>query len=799
MIVYKDINAKIVELSKIIKRKKFNVEDYCLSLYKYLNKFKYEDIENVFKIEFSFHKKLYHKNGYDVVFWVLEIKDYKKITKNFTKEHFEAQKIFLNKINFNEKLKFSLERYTHRRAEKYKNGNLPEIKVNYVKNNQINTNTRQILSSHLIESPLNSPKNLFQTKIKDFSSIKKTRQLSFEDKKDESFEFKNEKERLRSTELIKKLFSKRFNPGGERKNWSKTKKRLVDAINKHNSAKNSVINTFVVDHIEKLPNNFNEILFLGKDLDLDDSNNDFMENVENDYLSHNEKTMMTSKQNSNFEIIDRLNKNIKNKERNMKKSLFIIRIFFFFSLILWFIFAIVTNGIIFSDKYMILDNTNSKEIIKFEKFYFNFNIFEVYAKLFHNQQKMSIVIRPEDLTIPHQLSSESYDNFFKRSMKEFKYFNKSYYSIFFLKQTWIYDKKNRELDFQCTFWDLVKQIKARNQKEIYFNKKLFENNMLENNYLKVSEGLFILENQISNAIDNDFKEINSKFFLYLYLPIFVFIGLNIIILIFSIKYISISDSIFILFSKIRYQDIVEFGKFFQDLYSYLKLSERNYFSKLLISHTMKTSKKTQRRNKIRNCSISKLHLFKFIFKFFILNTFFILPIFLKIYIITPKIKILYHQNIFLSRLAVYNNIIINQFWYVTDIYGIYLNQDKSKRNEYLLTDEFKEKKRLFNKFHHKMKELNYYFQFSKLYSNENEFKNFFDEEKIKLPQEKINEKENFVKFRSFFKNYYVQYLILFENFNYLINNYDEFDNYNNSLPNKIKMMLQKLLMYFKKI
>lgn len=48
----------------------------------------------------------------------------------------------------------------------------------------------------------------------------------------------NEDHKERATRIIKKLFEKKFNPGGDSSSWSKAKKKWIDIINKHNSNKN---------------------------------------------------------------------------------------------------------------------------------------------------------------------------------------------------------------------------------------------------------------------------------------------------------------------------------------------------------------------------------------------------------------------------------------------------------------------------------------------------------------------------------------------------------------------------------
>jgi hypothetical protein len=119
LICYKDINNKIIELSKLLKNKsENNIKEYCYDLYQYLKDLKYEDIENVYQIDFSFKKNVYHKKGFDVIFWILEIKNFTKISNDeFTEQHYEAQRVFLNKIKFDEKMNYSLERYHQRHSD----------------------------------------------------------------------------------------------------------------------------------------------------------------------------------------------------------------------------------------------------------------------------------------------------------------------------------------------------------------------------------------------------------------------------------------------------------------------------------------------------------------------------------------------------------------------------------------------------------------------------------------------------------------------------------------------------------
>lgn len=61
---------------------------------------------------------------------------------------------------------------------------------------------------------------------------------------------------MKATNIIKKLFLKEFNPGGNAEDWSNVKKKWIDLVNKNISKKNNVINIFVENHIETMPNDF---------------------------------------------------------------------------------------------------------------------------------------------------------------------------------------------------------------------------------------------------------------------------------------------------------------------------------------------------------------------------------------------------------------------------------------------------------------------------------------------------------------------------------------------------------------
>lgn len=253
-IVYKDLNNKLVELSRLLFEKKkersdsiFGLlnshkdtsqtilkrsRDYCSKLYKYLSGLTFDMVKDVYHVKMDMNKSISSKADIKQEFWQLRILEYMNVTSQFKKEHFEAQFIFLNKINFDEELKYSLDGYASR--------------------HESSCSKSASEGNDLIIS--RSKKDLCD--LRDVINKKKIEKV-------EETELKQDEMKKKATDIIKNLFSKSSDLSSKTENGSPFVRKMIRAVNVHNSKKNSKLITFIKTHIEKVPPSFDKENFCG--------------------------------------------------------------------------------------------------------------------------------------------------------------------------------------------------------------------------------------------------------------------------------------------------------------------------------------------------------------------------------------------------------------------------------------------------------------------------------------------------------------------------------------------------------
>lgn len=124
VIVFKEMNHKLLDLSKLLKTCKDNKEDYAMHLYTYLIGLEFKEIEKVFRVRMRNSHQAFQKAELLNSFWELKFLEYMDVTDRFTFDHFMQQRCFLEKLKIDKQLKHSIETYPSRMAEQMNDQNL---------------------------------------------------------------------------------------------------------------------------------------------------------------------------------------------------------------------------------------------------------------------------------------------------------------------------------------------------------------------------------------------------------------------------------------------------------------------------------------------------------------------------------------------------------------------------------------------------------------------------------------------------------------------------------------------------
>ena len=283
----------------------------------------------------------------------LNIRNYVEVTDQFNENYFKAQFYFIKKLNFDDSMLYSIEKYNQRQKENHIY--YDELNEESNSNQQINMKTE--VKSEVFNNPVK--KTGFKT-----SNIKSARENQEEDIN-----------RKRATEIIKKLFIKKFNPRGNLSDMSKNTQKWVNIINKYISNKNKVVDKFISLHIEDLDNDFDEECFFGLKLMKIKMKKEFIEisNFEREretekFINNNSSFVSNSSKSS--DINNNITKNkIKNNHKNKQNNLNIIFYFFLIGMVFWIFmmyFAYLVNYI--NNKEKINLNLTGHRLTIFNKF-----------------------------------------------------------------------------------------------------------------------------------------------------------------------------------------------------------------------------------------------------------------------------------------------------------------------------------------------------------------------------------------------------------------------------------------------
>ena len=273
--VFEDIQLTLHDISKRLKGNRDNRDKYISELFTTLKQLSFEKLEKVYMVSFEINQKKVQRNGDNLTYWELNIVEYEDVKSTFTQRQFEAQFSLLEKINFTDKLKNSIEKYAERKNQIKNSGYPLDTQNNRSRLRTQNNNDTQLLMEDEIEmsdSRAESKGGSIQSRRVESSrensgSIHNIRQLSAgKDYKiprrlsirtpsrvvvpqvDEGFE----QNKAKAIDIIKTLYTKTFVPASKEQEMRQTKRRWVDSINNYIQKRNSIINTIVEDHVGEL-------------------------------------------------------------------------------------------------------------------------------------------------------------------------------------------------------------------------------------------------------------------------------------------------------------------------------------------------------------------------------------------------------------------------------------------------------------------------------------------------------------------------------------------------------------------
>ena len=117
VVIFKEMNHKVLDLSKQLKAAKERKDEYALCLFQYLSGLEFTDIDKVYRVKLKTSRLSFEKADFVHSFWELKFMDYMDVTDKFTYEHYTQQRCFLEKIKIDRSMKQSIESYAERMAE----------------------------------------------------------------------------------------------------------------------------------------------------------------------------------------------------------------------------------------------------------------------------------------------------------------------------------------------------------------------------------------------------------------------------------------------------------------------------------------------------------------------------------------------------------------------------------------------------------------------------------------------------------------------------------------------------------
>lgn len=332
IIIYNDMEAKLKEISEQLKGCE-DLRAYLIKLFGVFKNLRFNDVVKIVKVNFKLKFTNIKRATYELKYWSIAITDAVNVTQQFTEAHYRAQHAFINKINYDSAMQYSIERYNQRLSDN--RSRMVEVESEGENENSQNKSQDNEFDFG-INDQIKEDSNLSVLNMK--SSMKKRSKLV----KLES-EAISEGKRQRATEIIKKLFVRTFNPGDDPKTRSKVKQRWIDVINKYMRKKNLMVDTFVDTHIEKLPNEFSKKLFFGDDIHISKNNKNELIST---HSNNGEERSMRVQRNDNSsyhsstsrksqDIVHVVKNQIKSTQSNKQKRLKIVIYGLFLILLIW--------------------------------------------------------------------------------------------------------------------------------------------------------------------------------------------------------------------------------------------------------------------------------------------------------------------------------------------------------------------------------------------------------------------------------------------------------------------------------
>jgi hypothetical protein len=276
LMVFKDMGSKILDLSKILKLNSGNKEAYANDLYTYLSELKFENLEKVYRVRIKINYFSYQKSEAGVKLWDFKFTDFIDVTNKFKSEHFDQQKSFLEKIKFDESLRVSIEKYNNRLLEQQANhldlNNEDELKKTKFGKSHSNNDVRSLTKRRSTKLSFNYDKDIeseTESLVTEKSGKNEEHERNSKNKRSQHLqkstgvfglaqaernanaEKGNELEEYKATaiNIIRKLFTKNFNPLKEKEQTTGSRKKWIDSINNYIQKRNSIISTIVEYHI----------------------------------------------------------------------------------------------------------------------------------------------------------------------------------------------------------------------------------------------------------------------------------------------------------------------------------------------------------------------------------------------------------------------------------------------------------------------------------------------------------------------------------------------------------------------
>lgn len=396
------MEGKLKEVSEELKNCT-DIQTYLCKLYEYIKTFSFSDVVKVHKINFTLKYSSIKRANYSLKYWEMSVTDSFNVTSQFTESHFGAQCVFLEKLKYDATMQYSIDRYGQR---------LNETKLKAAareENMALDANEEDKVSLNIYD--YKESEDFGRDKEKE--PIKKDRisRMSVAQKQ-ESDEI-SETKRIKATDIIRKLFVKKFNPGDNPADRSKNKQRWVDVINKYIDKKNVAVDTFVDSHIEKLPNTFSDNFFFGDDINITKNKNTELVSVYSDQ-KEDKSILMARNDNSSYhssasrksqDIVFAIKNQIKMTQSNKQKRLQFVIYGFYLVIVMWvinFIFPLafyfqknvsILNPIFSSDIFKIrnvMSDLMSTQVYHYKKYIQNYNITNAASKVISSSGGVNI-------------------------------------------------------------------------------------------------------------------------------------------------------------------------------------------------------------------------------------------------------------------------------------------------------------------------------------------------------------------------------------------------------------------------